>query len=59
MYLLDYVAGDLRTSGPIYGVPFTISGDAYSGDPQNVDKSDVSLNTFDKPKSAICKTKIS
>lgn len=38
----------------MYGVPLTISGDAYKGEPQNVDNRDVSLKTFDRPKSAIC-----
>lgn len=38
----------------MYGVPLTISGEAYKGDPQNVDRREVSLNTFERPKSAIC-----
>lgn len=45
----------LFTSGPLYGVPFTISGDAYKGLPQKVFILRLSSNIFDNPKSAICK----
>ena len=41
------------TSGPWYGVPFTISGEAYRGLPQNVLSNLCSLKTLDSPKSAI------
>lgn len=45
------------TSGPEYGIPFTISGDAYKGLPQKVLSRRLLSNTFDRPKSAICQSK--
>ena len=42
------------TSGPAYGLPLTISGDAYRGLPQNVFSKFFPSYTFDNPKSAIC-----